>query len=184
MDDLEKEKTEGFSWEYLGDVPQNKHDTEGRYLTSGFGLAAQLFASVAKVVVDRRGQAEGEALLAEAVEYFGEQRGRRIAERVKAEGKPLTFKNWLIHTDIDTAANFENVPDVENGDVVAKVSGCTFFDAAREWGLEQYTRIYCENADHAILRGYNPDIKLELATRQAEGKDHCVFRYIMKEENK
>ncbi len=184
MDDIEMEKAEGFSWEYLGDVPQAKQEAGDRYQTPGFGLAAQLFASVAKSVMERLGPEEGAALLREAVDYFGEQRGRRIAERVKAEGRPLTFKNWLIHTDIDTNANFQNVPDIDGGDLVARVSDCTFFNAAEEWGLGEYARIYCEHADFAILRGYNPDIKLVLGTRQETGSGECVFRYVMKESNK
>ena len=177
------EKEEGFSWEYLAEVPLKKEEAGDTYLTPGFGLAARLFASVAKVVLERLGPAEGEDLLKEAVGYFGEQRGARIADRVKAEGKPLTFKNWLIHTDIHTS-NFENVPDIDDGDLVVKVSGCVFYDAAEEWGLGEYARVYCRYADHAILRGYNPDIKLVLETRQSSGRDHCVFRYVMKEANK
>lgn len=183
MDDLQVEKAEGFSWEYLGEVPREKQDAGERYLTPEFGLAAQLFASVARAVIDRLGPEQGEALLKEAVDYFGEQRGARIAERVKAEGKPLTFKNWLIHTDIDTARNFVNIPELDSGDLVVKVADCTFHDAAEQWGLGDYARIYCKYADHAILRGYNPDIKLVLAPRQETGEGHCVFRYIMKEGN-
>ena len=65
-----------------------------------------------------------------------------------------------------------------------KVAGCAFYDAAEEWGLGDYASIYCKYADHAILRGYNPDVKLVLEPRQSSGLDHCVFRYIMKETNK
>lgn len=183
MDDLEREKEEGFSWEYLGDVPQKKEEAGDRYLTPGFGLAARLFSSVAQAVIDRLGPDDGEELLGEAVERFGEQRGAGIAAKVGAEGKPLTFKNWLIHTDIHTS-NFQNIPDLDEGDLVVKVSGCAFYDAAEQWGLGEYARIYCKYADHAILRGYNPDIKLVLETRQSSGRDHCVFRYTMKEANK
>lgn len=180
MDDLEREKAEGFSWEYLGDVPLKKEEAGDRYLTPGFGLAARLFSSVAKAVIERLGPEEGEELLRQAIEYFGEQRGAGIAARVEAEGEPLTFRNWLIHTDIDSV-NFQNVPELDGSDLVVRVQGCSFYDAAEEWGLGEYARIYCKYADFAILRGYNPDIKLHLETRQASGRDHCVFRYSMKE---
>jgi len=180
MDELRMEREEGFSWEYLAEVPLKKEEAGDRYLTPGFGLAARLFASAAKSVIARLGPEEGEEVLREAVEYFGEQRGARIAEKVKAEGKPLTFKNWLIHTDISTD-NFDNVPELDDGDLVVRVTRCTFHDAAEEWGLGEYAAIYCRYADHAILRGYNPDIRLVLDTRQSSGRDHCVFRYMMKE---
>jgi L-2-amino-thiazoline-4-carboxylic acid hydrolase len=182
MDDLQMEKDEGFSWEYLGEVPQKKEEAGDKYLTPGFGLAGQLFASVAKVLLDRLGPEEGEALLKEAVDYFGMERGRRIARRVKEQGLPLTFKNWLIHTDIGSE-NFGNIPDLDNSDLVVKVGDCTFFKAAEEWRLGEYAKIYCKYADYAILRGYNPDIKLVLDTRHSSGEEHCCFRYIMKEAN-
>ena len=182
MDESKKEREEGLDWDYLMDVPQRKEEIGTDYQTPGFGLAAQLFASVAKFVIDRLGPEEGEALLKEAVEYFGRERGRHIAERVKAMGKPLTLKNWLIYTDIDTA-NFQPVPSLEEGDLVARVSDCTFYEAAEEWGLGEYARIYCKYADYAILGEYNPDVKMTVSPRQVSGEDYCVFRYIMKEEN-
>ncbi|MBU2546995.1 MAG: L-2-amino-thiazoline-4-carboxylic acid hydrolase [Proteobacteria bacterium] len=184
MDDLTREKRNGFDFEYLMDVPAQKEALGETLQTPGFGLAAQLFAATARAVIERLGPEKGEALLKEAVEYFGEQRGRRIAERVRARGLPLTFKNWLIHSDIDSTRNFHPEPEVTDGDLVVRVGRCTFFDAAREWGLEDYAGVYCRYVDFAILRGYNPDVKLVLQDRMATGTDHCIFRYIMKEGNR
>ncbi len=183
MDDLEREKEIGLDFEYLSDVLEKKKDVGDKFLTPGFGLAAQLFSSVAKFVISNLGPDEGEALLKEAVEFFGKERGRRIAERVKAEGKPLTFKNWLIYTDIDSI-NFRPTPSVDSNDFVVKVKNCNFYNAAEEWGLGDYAKIYCKYVDYKILEGYNPDIKLILRERQGTGAKRCVFRYILKEENK
>ena len=184
MDDPTREKEQGFDFEYLMDVPQKKEEIGDEFQTPGFGLAAQLFSSVAKFVVERLGPEEGEALLKQAVEYFGEQRGRRIAERVRAENLPTTFKNWLIYSDIDATRNFQPQPDVQDGDLVVRVEDCTFYRAAEEWGLGDFAKIYCKYVDYAILHGYNPEVKLVLKERQATGEDHCVFRYIMKADNK
>ena len=181
MDDIRREKEEGFDFAYLGDVPQKKIEVGAKYQTPGFGLAAQLFSVTARAVIDRLGSEEGTALLKAAVEEFGRERGRHIAERVRGMGLPLTFKNWLIYSDIDSSANFEAIPQIEDGDLVVRVNNCTFYNGAREWGLEQYAHIYCRNVDYAILGGYNPDIKLVLKERLTTGEDHCVFRYIMRE---
>lgn len=184
MDEISREKEKGFDFEYLGDVPQKKQALGARYQTPGFGFAAQLFSLTARRLIEKLGEEEGEAVLRVAVEEFGRERGRNIAERVKGLGLPLSFKNWLIYADIDSSANFAALPAIENGDLVVRVDSCTFFEAARSWKLEQYAHIYCRNVDYAILAGYNPDIKLILTERSAAGKDHCVFRYIMKEANK
>ena len=131
MNDLKREKEQGFDMEYLGDVLDKKKKIGVTYQTPGFGLAAQLFSSVAKSVIERLGPEEGEKLLKEAIEFFGKERGKRIAERVKAEGKHLTFKNWLIYTDIDSS-NFRPIASINDGDFIAKIKHCTFYRAAEE----------------------------------------------------
>ena len=184
MDELQREREQGFDLEYLAEALPEMAELGDRYKTPGFGLAAQLFACTAKVVLDRLGPEEGEGVLKAAVEAFGLERGRRIAEKVKAAGKPLTFRNWLIYGDIDSTLNFSPEPAVDNGDLVVKVNACTFSKAAEQWGMGKYADIYCRYVDFAILKGYNPDIKLELDHHRATGRDYCVFRYIMKEGNK
>lgn len=183
MDDVAREKEKGFSWWYLKDVLPRKKLIGKRFHTPGFGLGAQLFASLCRVLVERLGAERAEDLIREAVQAFGQKRGRRIAGTVRTLGKPLSFKNWLIHTDI-AQENFGFTPDIEGGDLVVKVRECSFIRAAREWGMEDMAKIYCRYADHAILEGYNPDIRLDLQTRHETGEDFCRFRYIMKEENK
>lgn len=184
MNDLEREKEKGFDFEYLGDVIDKKREVGDKFQTPGFGLAAQLFSSVAKFVIDKQGAEEGEALLKEAIEYFGLERGKQIAEKVKAEGKILSLKNWLIYSDIDSMKNFRPVTSTPNEDLVVKIKHCTFYKAAEDWGLGDYAKIYCKYVDYKILEGYNPDVKLILKQRQVTGKNRCVFQYIMKEQNK
>jgi len=184
MDDLVREKEKGFDSEYLNDVLDKKVEVGDKYQTPGFGLAAQLFSTVAKHVIEKIGPEKGEKLLKEAVEEFGYMRGISIANKVKAENKPLTFKNWLIYTDIDSLKNFRPITSIPNADFLVKVKHCTFYNAAEEWGLGEFAKIYCKYVDYKILEGYNSAIKLQLEPRQFTGKNRCVFRYIMKEENK
>jgi len=183
MDELQREKKQGLDWEYMADVLTKKEETGDRYQIAGFGLGAALFSFVAKAVIDDLGREMGEALLKKAVRDFGLARGKRIALIVKGLGKPLTLKNWLIYSDIDSK-NFDPHPDLVNDDLVVKAGECTFWNAAKEFGPGDLAKIYCKYVDYAILEGYNPDVKLILEDRHQTGKDHCVFRYIMKEANK
>ncbi len=183
MNELDREKQRGLSFSYLIRVIFMRKKIGKKYQTPGFGLAAQLFATVAKHVIRRLGPDEGEKLLKGAIEEFGRERGRRIAETVQSRGKPLSLRNWLIYTDI-SPENFDARPAFPDGDLEACVGNCTFIEAAGKWGLTEYAKIYCKYADYAILDGYNPEVTLVLKDRHASGKDHCVFRYIMKEENK
>ncbi|MBI5503407.1 MAG: L-2-amino-thiazoline-4-carboxylic acid hydrolase [Deltaproteobacteria bacterium] len=183
MDDLQREKRSGLSRWYLKDVLLKRRVLGRESRVPGFGLAAVLFATLGKILIERLGRDKGEELIKEAVQRFGRERGRRIARKVASLGKPLSFKNWLIYTDID-AGNFAASPRIDNGDLVAPVTRCAFNSAAEAWGLEEFSSLYCKYADHAILEGYNPDIKLILEDRHVTGRDHCLFRYVMKEANK
>jgi hypothetical protein len=183
MEDLKKEKTEGFDWTYMSDVLTKKEEIGDKYQIPGFGLGAVLFAFTAQAVMEAHGPDKGEDLLKIAVENFGRARGKRIASIVAGQGMPLTLKNWLIYSDIDSR-NFDPHPDLNNDDLVVKAGECTFWKAAQAFGLGDDAKIYCKYVDYAILEGYNPEIKLVLEDRHQSGKDHCVFRYIMKEVNK
>jgi hypothetical protein len=183
MNDLEREKEQGFDWDYLADVLDKKAELGDKYQIPGFGLGAALFSFTARAVINEMGHEKGEALLKRSIEDFGRARGRRIAAIVNDLGKPLTLKNWLIYSDIDST-NFDPHPDLDDNDLVVKACECTFWNAAREYGMGEYAKIYCKYADYAILDGYNPDIKLVLHDRHHVGQDYCVFRYIMKEANK
>ncbi|MBN1881553.1 MAG: L-2-amino-thiazoline-4-carboxylic acid hydrolase [Deltaproteobacteria bacterium] len=120
-------------------------------------------------------------MLKEAIERFGFKRGRRIAENVKGLGLPLTFKNRRICSDLDSSKNLQPIPDIQDDDLVVKVSHCTFYNAEKTWGLGEYAHIYCKYVDYKILEGYSQDVKMELFQRQTTGEDFCLFRYRMKE---
>jgi hypothetical protein len=180
MDDLQREKSKGLSRWYLKDVLMKRRLIGNKYHTPGFGFAAQLFATMCRFIIKKLGPEEGEALIKEAVEYFGKERGKRIAQTVTSLGKPLSFKNWLIYTDI-AGSNFKAEPEIETGELVAKVTECSFHKAAEKWGMEEYSSLYCKYADYAILEGYNPDVKLKLEQRHKTGSGHCLFRYGIRE---
>ena len=180
MKELEREKKKGFSLLYLVKAAIMRTLIGDRYQTPGFGLAGQLFASVAREVMETLGPREGEELLKRAVRSFGKERGKRIAGRVAAQGKQLSLRNWIIHTDI-APSNFPAKVSFPDGRLEAKVENCAFMAAADRWGLREFAALYCKYADHAILDGYNPDVELTLKSRHETGNDFCVFRYRMKE---
>ena len=179
MNDLEREKKKGLSLLYLIKAAVVRRLIGQKYHTPGFGFAAQLFASMAREVIAEMGQDKGEALIKRAVESFGRERGKRIAERVTGKGKPLSLRNWIIYTDID-GSNFPAKVTFPEGDLEAHVKNCSFIQAADVWGLRDYASLYCKYADYAILDGYNPDVHLTLKSRHETGNDYCAFRYRMK----
>ena len=180
MNELEREKKKGISLWYLMKVAVMRKLIGDRYQTPGFGFAALLFASVAREVMEKLGPEEGEALIKRAVESFGRERGKRIAEKVTGKGKPLSLRNWIIYTDI-AASNFPAKVSFPEHDLEAHVDKCSFIQVADAWGLRPYASLYCKYADYAILHGYNPDVRLTLQNRHETGRDYCAFRYRMKQ---
>ncbi len=180
MNDLEREKAKGLSRWYLKDAPLKRKLAGKKDRVPEFGHAARLFAIMAKHVIDRLGPEAGEELIQAAVEEFAFRRGRDIARQVQDQGRPLSLKNWIIHSDIDPR-NFKLAVDFPEGDLRARVDLCTWHQAAAEWDLTEYARLYCKYADHKILAGYNPDVHLTLEDRYQTGGDTCTFRYRMKD---
>jgi hypothetical protein len=180
MDDADRERREGVDWDYLTEGLKEKEALKGEYYTSHVALFGQMFSLMAKTIIDALGRERGEEIIKKAVEDFGEERGRRIAQRVKALGKPLSFRNFLIYTDLDTSAILSYMPKIENGNLLLEIDRCDFSQGARDWGLLEYFNYYCRYVDEAILRGYNPDLKLEVPKNISAGDDICFFKYTIK----
>jgi hypothetical protein len=180
MNDIEKERTEGMTWEYLGTAMEKKNALEGKQLTSMASLMGQMFAVFAKTVIDALGKEKGEAVIRDAVIEFGTVRGRRIAERVKAEGLELTFANFLTYMDLDSSAALSFTPSIEDGNLYLNITRCAFSDGAEALGLRDYFHYYCRWVDQAILAGYNPDLVLEIPQVLSSGAESCVFKYLIK----
>jgi hypothetical protein len=180
MDEIQKERAEGISWEYLGEAMKKKAALEGKQLTPMPSLMGQMFAVFAKSVIDAMGKEQGEAVIKDAVQTFGRTRGKRIADRVKAQGLELTFANFLIYLDLDSSAALTFTPSLENGNMFLNISSCAFTEGAKALGLEEYFHYYCRWVDNAILEGYNPDLVLEIPQTLSDGADACIFRYLIK----
>jgi len=180
MSEFEKERAGGLNWEYLGEAMKKKAALEGKQLTSMASLMGQMFAVFAKTVIDTLGKEKGEAVIKDAVLTFGRTRGKRIAERVKAEGLEPTFANFLTYMDLDSSAALTYTPTIEDGNMYLNITRCAFADGASALGLGEYFHYYCRWVDNAILEGYNPDLVLEIPQTLSGGSDACVFRYLIK----
>jgi hypothetical protein len=181
MDDITKEKKEGVDWEYLTRAIQEKDSLEGKYYTSTYGLMGQMFSRMAKTIIEEVGKEKGEKILEKMVKDFGEERGRRIAQRVTSLGLPLTFKNFLIYTDLDSSKALEYIPRIEEGDLILEIKRCAFSEGPKEWDMMEYFNYYCQFIDVAIIRGYNPEIELEVPKNLSAGDGMCTLIYKVKE---
>ena len=118
----------------------------------------------------------------EAVEKYGEERGKRIAKLVKSMGKEPDLKNFFIYGDFDSRANLTYSPNLVEGNLEICITECPFDKGCKTWGKEEYGKIYCEYIDKAILRGYNTNLILDVPANMTKGDEKCILRYTAKEQ--
>jgi hypothetical protein len=171
-------KSEGMTVDDIVEVLEGMQEVGDRYHTHLMAYQAQLFCTVAEEVISRFGE-KGRKAIIEAVKRFGEERGKRIAELVKSLGKELDLKNLFIYYDFDTT-NLALTPEIVDGNVEITITKCPFAQGCKDWGKEEYGRIFCEYVDKAYLRGYNPNLILEIPLNLTKGDKACVHRYVLK----
>ncbi len=169
-----------FELEVLGPALAERAEKKEQYIDAPLAMQARLFATVAREVIDRWGD-EGREAVVEAVKKFGEERGKRMAERAAAEGRENSFADFLVLSDLDTGYH-QMVPEALEGALKVTISYCPFAAACAEWGLSEYGKYFCQEIDAAIMRGYNPE-RYETVCEQnlTEGAETCVLVYRFKQ---
>jgi hypothetical protein len=139
---------------------------------------AVMFAFLAKNVLDIFGEEEGDALLWEAVEKYGMQRGGRMAQRCEAHGRPLDMVGYQAFTEWRYNGDFEKAPLFDEPYSAYRVLNCPWFAAWKSAGLGKYGSYYCRVVDVSLLKGFNSELTLEMPSYHSEGGgDYCEFHW-------
>ena len=114
-----------------------------------------MFAFLCKYAVEAKGE-EGRKAIQEGMIKYGRERGRRMAERARANGDPVAL--WT------NQAYGEWKPDypgqMEFGTVhgeptlVTSISKCAWCEAWKKYDILEYGREYCVNVDAAVYEGF------------------------------
>lgn len=125
---------------------------------------------------------QGERIFIHATQYYGEQRGRRMAQRALRDGQVLTYENYCrygewVTTESVRSMGQENCGYVEmfSPDLVRVYTKCPWNQQFFEMGAEQAGRVYCRYLDAAICRGFNPEIPFTVECSLNDGVP-CVHR--------
>jgi len=154
---------------------KESQEAGSKYKVPGDQHLMHLLASIAREAEETFGK-EGLAMVERAVARFGEERGQRIAQLVKKDGKPLSLMNFFLYGDLDTSGN-EMVPEFVEGELQIRILKCRLFDKLHELDLQKYAKYYCRPIDSAVLRGYNARLELDVKTQISGGADCCLFVY-------
>lgn len=146
-----------------------------------FAIMAKLFAHIAKVMVETFGKEEGEQVMMDSVGAFGEERGRDIARRAAAVGKPNTMENYLSNYDMGRSELFEYETYFHPTEIEQSFTKCAFAEQWKKDGMEDYGILYCHMIDPSIAKGYNPNFEV-VHDQYVLREGTCHFRFQMKDE--
>ena len=154
-------------------------DTSLKQLATHF---AKLYIHIAREVESRFGN-EGKNAIREGIRNFSFERGKNIRKIVQSKNLPLNMDNYYGNFDNSLAeAGFNMNLDLRDWQAEGIVSHCPFAEIWKEMGEEDLGRIYCE-VDHDMLKGYNPELKLERPENILDGSKKCVFHWTKREHN-
>ncbi len=115
-----------------------------------------------------------------AVRYYGEQRGRRMAQRAVADGKPLNYATYQeygewMNTESVIAGGQENRAEVVSlaPDYEIHVMQCPWHAEFHELGMPEAGLAYCLDLDPSICRGFNPAIDYR-TLQTLHDHDFCI----------
>ena len=151
----------------------------GNELRKTFGPThhALLFAWLSREVVHRVGEEKGETIMRKAVRRYAGQRGKRMAMRAQGNGHALTMNHYRAYgewrhtdSDADAAEIVEQVPHLKQ-----HVLKCPWHTAWQDNDLLPYGRFYCLEVDEALVRGFNPELTLEVNSTKTNDAEVCEF---------
>ena len=99
-----------------------------------------------------------------------------MALRALRDGEPLTmltymaYSEWRVEPDESEQEMTETVPDARSF-----VRRCPWQRAWVEKDLLRYGRLYCLEIDQALVRGFNPDLQLEVLSTLSNDDRPCEF---------
>ena len=135
---------------------------------------ALLFAWIVKAAIDAVGEEKAALVVKKAVTRYGEQRGHRMAMRAQNNVHPLTMLNYVAYGEWKTGKNEMHMEYMERSpNLRVLVSKCSWYTAWENKDLTKYGRYYCLYIDQSVVRGFNPDLKLDIGDLKPDGKAAC-----------
>lgn len=154
-------------------------DNESEAPVSWPTLYCRLFAHLAKAVADKFGE-DGRQAIRDGVWAFGEERGRNIAERARANGCEIDVYNYLPNYDMGRSEDFTADNIYGDNQVEQLFTQCGFADQWIRDGMEEYGKLYCDVIDPAIAKGYSGDMEC-IHDKRIYENGVCSFCFRMKE---
>lgn len=144
-----------------------------------YTLFAQLFTAVAREVTNEFGEKGAEAVR-RGVRNYGEMRGKHIARNAAADGKPNTLENYLPYYDMERSELFVYDTTMSEEMIDQKFYQCPFAAAFIKDNDQELGKLYCDEIDNAIAKGFNPNMQHDEITHLLDGASSCHMTFQLK----
>lgn len=134
---------------------------------------AILFGLMARSAIDSFGTEAADALLWQAVERYGLERGSRMAQRCRRNGDKTDMVGYFAYGEWRWDAGFRK-ETIQNTPYFAHyVHQCPWCEGWKESGLAEFGKYYCRNVDESIVRGFDPKLHLAVKSYLSKPGSHC-----------
>jgi hypothetical protein len=138
---------------------------------------ALLFAALAKHIMTSTAEKQGLEIIRRGVTEYGLERGLRYAARCLANGDKLDVANYMAYSELVE-------PKAWNKSVTESLSpykfntiSCGWCATWKKYNLLDYGKLYCTWIDPSLVRGFNPEIVLEIDPIMSHGHEVCSFTW-------
>ena len=84
--------------------------------------------------------------------------------------------DYIVYGEIETARGaMEQKLSLSKEGVTVKITRCPWCTVWREESLTEWGRLYCREIDSSIVRGFNPELALDVEGTMSNGSPSCVF---------
>ncbi len=136
---------------------------------------ALIYGLMGKYAEQRCGEAGMDALAKGTIQY-AKERGLRMAKRCLADGRELSMQSYLLYAEW---ADTRGWTGIEVSGIVPKflnhVEKCAWHIAWKQYDLMRYGAVYCTWVDKNLVKGFNPENSVEIASVLTHGQPSCEF---------
>lgn len=138
---------------------------------------AVLFALFAKYTIEGF-EEKGKEIIYTGIENYGQERGKRMAERASANGEALNFVNSQAYGEwVSEKGQMEFGIVSMEPEYISNVTKCEWCESWKKHNLLDYGKYYCINIDSAVFNGFNEKFHMEATSNLSFGADHCEFHW-------
>ena len=138
----------------------------------------------------RRFGTRGVQAFVQGTQSYGEQRGRRMAQRAIRAGEELTLQTYLrrgewVNTEMICAQGIANKAELTDAapeysaaypDYIKKVTVCPWHEQFKKMGALEAGELYCRHIDPSLFRGFNPVLSYEVPQNLNQGV--CCYHIV------